>query len=190
MRTSNLICCLLAVTLVSFIQGNELKNGADFCYVLAYSWTADFCGEKSYPGCEKPRDFWLTNFTLHGLWPQFTDSTGYPSFCDKDPYNPVAPEQVGMPKMLTYWPNVKSIEGDTNYGSFWEHEWSKHGTCTGLTQEGYFGSAIDLIIKYGSPKILSNAVGGSLSSDSLRIAMGGEDMVSLQCDGSQRDALR
>lgn len=90
-----------------------------FCYVLAYSWTAEFCGNKPYPGCEKPKPYWLNNFTLHGLWPQFTDSTGYPSFCDKDPFNPEAPIKVGMDKMVNYWPNVKYAEGDPNYDSFW-----------------------------------------------------------------------
>ena len=84
--------------------------------------------------------------------------------------------------MTTYWPNVKYAEGDPNYGSFWEHEWVKHGTCTGLTQEKYFGSAVDLLVSYGSPKILSEAVGGNLMADSLRSAMGGLSMVSLQCD--------
>ena len=85
--------------------------------------------------------------------------------------------------MTNYWPNVKYAEGDINYGSFWEHEWVKHGTCTGLTQEEYFRSAVDLIVSYGSPKMLSEAVGSHLPADSLRVAMGGISMVSLQCDG-------
>jgi len=183
-----MLCSLLVLALAEFAVSEKTKDyirrvDSEFCYVLAYSWTADFCGTKSYPGCENPKLYWLNNFTLHGLWPQYTDSTGYPSFCDKDPYDPEAPKKVGMDRMVNYWPNVKYAEGDPQYGSFWEHEWSKHGTCTGLSQEHYFGSAIDLIIKYVTPAVLSNAVGTHLSADALRIAMGGKDMVSLQCDG-------
>ena len=88
-----------------------------------------------------------------------------------------------------YWPNVKYTESDPDYGSFWEHEWSKHGTCTGLSQDKYFESAVDLLLRYGSPAILSPAVGGHLNADSLRSAMGGSDMVSLQCDGNKKDTL-
>ena len=167
----------------------DVKDPSDYCYVLAYSWTADFCSGTGYPGCEHPNPFWLKNFTLHGLWPQYSDSTGYPSFCNKDPYDPTAPEKVGMTKMITYWPNVKYSVGDPSYGSFWEHEWSKHGTCTGLTQEKYFESAVDLLLRYGSPSILSDAVGGRLSATELRASMGGASMVSLQCDGSKKDTL-
>lgn len=164
-------------------------NDADYCYVLAYSWTPDFCTENHFPGCVKPKPYWLKNFTLHGLWPQSKDSTGYPSFCTKEPYDPSAAERVGISKMTEYWPNVKYPEGDKNYGSFWEHEWAKHGTCTGLSQEEYFGAAVDLIIRFGTPAIISDAVGGYLHADQLRDAMGGRDMASLECEGEKKDIL-
>ena len=91
--------------------------------------------------------------------------------------------------MTEYWPNVKYPEGDKNYGSFWEHEWAKHGTCTGLSQEEYFGAAVDLIIRFGTPAIISDAVGGYLHADQLRDAMGGRDMASLECEGEKKDIL-
>ena len=91
--------------------------------------------------------------------------------------------------MVKYWPNVKYSVDDPSYGSFWEHEWSKHGTCTGLEQSKYFESAVDLLLKFGSPSILSDSVGHSMSAEDLRRAMGGDNMVSLQCDGNKKDTL-
>ena len=43
------------------------------------------------------------------------------------------------------WPNVKSDDSDMNSGrtSFWKHEWEKHGTCSGLEADRYFGISRD-----------------------------------------------
>ena len=76
-------------------------------------------------------------FSIHGLWPQYSDG-GYPSNCSDEPFSDDAVEAVGMSTMYEMWPNVQSDPSDSDYDSFWEHEWTKHGTCSGLDQTIYF----------------------------------------------------
>lgn len=85
--------------------------------------------------------------------------------------------------MLTYWPNVQEAIGSANYTSFWEHEWTKHGTCSGLTQVDYFQQAIALIKQFGTPKSVTNNVGSVVDANSLRNDFGGPTKVALQCAG-------
>jgi len=107
-------------------------------YVFAYSWTPEFCYNKSsvYPGCAAPQSFWGKYFTLHGLWPQYSTG-GYPQSCTTEPFNTSVPYAVGWNDLVQYWPNVQYAETDPLYTSFWDHEWTKHGTCTGLSQFDY-----------------------------------------------------
>lgn len=82
--------------------------------------------------------FWDTNpptgpsdsWTLHGLWPDNCDGT-YEANCDpKRAYTNItqilqaAGAEDTLSVMQKYW---KDYQGDDE--SFWEHEWSKHGTC-------------------------------------------------------------
>jgi ribonuclease T2 len=47
-----------------------------------------------------------------------------------------------MPQLLYNWPNI--LVG-SSYDSFWEHEWTKHGTCsTQKTEHDYFATALSL----------------------------------------------
>lgn len=163
---------LLANFLQTFSQSIE--------YVYAYSWTPGFCYEQSYPGCLTPELYWTTNLTIHGLWAQYT-TTGYPSYCTNEPFDPATPELIGMNTMIQYWPDVQYSISDPSYNSFWEHEWSKHGTCTGLSQYDYFNNAIQLTFNIPTPELLYNSIGHNISGTILRNSFGGNDFVALQC---------
>jgi len=162
------------------------STGDPTMYVLAYSWTPGFCGtENGDPGCSAPESYWTDHFTLHGLWPQYTTS-GYPSSCTAEAFDPKSPEAVGMSTMEQYWPNVQAAEGSSDYDDFWTHEWSKHGTCSGLAQTDYFNTTINLAKSFGTPSIFTDNVGKSVNGDDLRNALGGKTMVTLICAGGKQ----
>ena len=152
-------------------------------YVLAYTWTPEFCyGTTGYPGCTDTQSYWGNHYTLHGLWPQYS-SGGYPADCTTEAYDVESADYVGWDDMTEYWPEVEYAVTDPEYTSFWDHEWTKHGTCSGLTQDTYFQTTINLIKSYGTPQSLINAADAktTLSASTLRNDMGGASFASLQC---------
>lgn len=93
----------------------------DFAYyVLSLSWSPAFC--LSSPGaaeCGGPRRF---GFIVHGLWPQ--NEQGWPEHCDAR--RAVSDDVVqGIADLMP--------ARDLVY-----HEWSAHGTCSGLEPARYF----------------------------------------------------
>jgi ribonuclease T2 len=167
-------------------SGSSGNNGDPTMYVLAYSWTPGFCNtESSDPGCAKPEAYWTNHFTLHGLWPQYT-TTGYPASCTTEAFDPKCPEAVGMNTMEQYWPNVQAKEGSSDYDDFWTHEWSKHGTCSGLAQTDYFNTTITLAKSFGTPSIFTQNVGKTVNGDDLRNALGGKSKATLICSNGNQ----
>ncbi|KAJ5676530.1 uncharacterized protein N7477_002163 [Penicillium maclennaniae] len=93
----------------------------------------------NYPGgALLQTQFWDTNpstgpsdsWTIHGLWPDNCDGT-YQSNCDSSrAYTNITEilKEQGRSSLLSYMDEYwVDINGDNE--SFWEHEWSKHGTC-------------------------------------------------------------
>lgn len=96
-------------------------------YALALSWSPAYCatnGNKDPNQCAAGRRL---GFVLHGLWPQYEN--GYPQNCSRDPLPDAARR-----KYAAIYPSPKLIG----------HEWSKHGTCSGLAPEQYLALSAQL----------------------------------------------
>lgn len=93
------------------------QPGAFDYYVLALSWSPEFChGHPTKPECASGK----FGFVVHGLWPQNED--GYPENCSTaaGPSDP-----SGMADIM---PDTSLVA----------HEWTTHGTCSGLDADAYF----------------------------------------------------
>ncbi len=98
-------------------------HGFDF-YVLSLSWSPSYCeaegADANRQQCEGGRPH---AFVVHGLWPQF--ERGYPEDC---PTGEPAVSNETMRDLYDIMPSAGLIR----------HEWRKHGTCSGLSQQDYF----------------------------------------------------
>ena len=93
-------------------------------YVLALSWSPTFCaresGARNSEQCDAAADF---GFIVHGLWPQY--ERGYPENCGAGAAERVPGRLVGaMRDIMPDWGLV-------------QHQWRRHGTCTGLSVAEY-----------------------------------------------------
>jgi ribonuclease T2 len=107
--------------------GEKTSGNFDF-YVLSLSWSPGFCatqaGRNDPEQCGPQRHF---AFVLHGLWPQY-EQKGWPEDCSTE-----GVDQSIVEGMLNIMPSPKLVE----------HEWQKHGTCSGLSAKEYFEEAAD-----------------------------------------------
>ncbi len=88
-------------------------------YLLALSWSPAFClGSPSAAQCNGPRRY---GFVVHGLWPQY--ERGWPESCA----DTRVPGEV-----------VEGVLDLMPARSLVYHEWSAHGTCSGLAPAEFF----------------------------------------------------
>lgn len=137
---------LLLVIFLSWHQPAVARDqaGAFDFYVLSLSWSPTFClsdqGARSDQQCQSRRP---QRFVVHGLWPQ--SDTGYPEFCDSREPDRV-PRALGE-AMFDIMPSMGLIG----------HQWRKHGTCSGLTQEQYLDLTRDAFERVTVPPRLAQA---------------------------------
>jgi ribonuclease T2 len=101
-------------------QAAQGTPGAFDYYLLTLSWSPEFCHSPAH--AEKPECLsGHFGFIVHGLWPQYAQG-GYPENCS------TAPGLSNPSEMVDIMPDAGLVA----------HEWSTHGTCTGLGAESYF----------------------------------------------------
>lgn len=156
---------------------SNVTGNFDF-YLLSLSWSPGFCATPAGandPGqCAPGRKF---SFVLHGLWPQYEQS-GWPEDCSNEPIDPAS-----VQKMIAIMPSEKLIE----------HEWSKHGTCSGLSAKDYFDEAdeafhsIRIPAPYASlPRALTVSPAEIRSQFAAANPGGGEAEFVVECSGNGR----
>ncbi|KAL2643279.1 hypothetical protein R1flu_010866 [Riccia fluitans] len=119
---------------------SSIVSNFDFFYFVV-QWPGSYCNLKTaccFPQNIKP----ASNFSIHGLWPNYDDGS-YPQNCDpSDEFDDSQIEDL-VPQMKKNWGTL-SCKNDNSW--FWEHEWEKHGTCSGgLSQHQYFEKTLALL---------------------------------------------
>jgi len=121
---------------------------------------------------------WAANqMTPHGLWPNFLrKKPTYPENCQTD-------EQF----LFNTFPLELRREMEKLYPQVVfglpEHEWSKHGTCTGWSAQHYFETIVKLNEQLATPPIITNNLGKTVSYQALLRAYGGNARhVFFSCD--------
>lgn len=104
---------------------NQTRSTASFdYYMLSFSWSPAFC-QKNQGKSVQCQHLPHYRFVLHGLWPNKIHDAN-PESCSSQPVNDAI-----IQDMLSIMPDKKLIQ----------HEWQKHGTCSGLSPEKYFNLA-------------------------------------------------
>ena len=113
------------------------KAGRFDYYVLTLSWSPTYClsdaGRNDRRQCGAARRY---SFVVHGLWPQF--NRGWPQNCRGA--KRYVPNRV-IQSVLDIMPSKRLVI----------HEWRKHGTCSGLSAEGYFNATRELFARIKIP---------------------------------------
>lgn len=117
------------------------KAEGDFdYYLLVLSWSPTHCSSDRGRGqdddlqCRSGRPY---GFVLHGLWPQH--ERGYPQDCSTSEREV---SDANMQAALKLSPSRQLVR----------HEWEKHGTCAGLSQDDYFAAAALAVDSVKVPK--------------------------------------
>ena len=160
-------------------QGSADVPGDFAYYVLSLSWSPAFC--LSSPGeaeCNGPRRY---GFIVHGLWPQ--NETGWPEHCG---VHRAVPDDV-VQNMADLMPARGLVY----------HEWSAHGTCSGLEPTEYFALVRRAYASVAIPRELSNptqaieqppaAVAAAFLHANPRL---GRQSVVVTCSGQESPRLR
>ncbi|NVZ29524.1 ribonuclease T2 [Pseudomonas gingeri] len=134
-----LVLFMVSVGGVQAGQGRDKQRGEagefDY-YLLALSWSPTFC--LTHTGNEQCTGKGY-GFVLHGLWPQYARG-GWPQSCA--PLTPLSAEQ--RQQGLTLFPTARLME----------HEWKKHGTCSGLGANAYLDTTDRALGKVRIPDAL------------------------------------
>ncbi|NJD90568.1 MAG: hypothetical protein FIA91_03490 [Geobacter sp.] len=151
-------------------------------YVFSLSWQPAFCSShqgKKECNTWKEGDFDTKNLVLHGLWPsQNNDKKHSYGYCNV-PANIKALDNASnwcsmpFPK-LSSATVAKLSEVMPGYQSCLEnHEWYKHGSCSGMDADPYFDTAARFVEGIATTKlgaVISAHVGGEVAFGELTAA--------------------
>jgi len=147
-------------------------------YVLALSWSPTFC--ESHPAdraeCGKRR-----GFVVHGLWPQYAGGGG-PEYCG----DAATPDAETMERALSAMPDPRLVR----------HEWSAHGSCSGLAPHDYFLAMIRATARLAIPPEFDGEAPHSLTAAQIVSAFVQANpsltqrSLALRCRGPELEEVR
>ncbi|GAV68395.1 Ribonuclease_T2 domain-containing protein, partial [Cephalotus follicularis] len=187
LSAQTLLCLQLAITVIWLLKVTVEVNGRgqkEFDYfALALQWPGTFCQRTRHccssnaccRGSNAPTEFTilLNICVVDGLWPDYNDGT-WPACCTRSDFDE---HEVLLGALNKYWPSLSCGSPSTCHGtkgSFWAHEWEKHGTCSFPVvrdEYNYFLTTLNVYFKYNVTKVLNEA--GYVPSNTERYPLGG-----------------
>jgi ribonuclease T2 len=160
--------------------------------ILAASWQPAFCQSnqrKAECASQTSDRFDATNFSLHGLWPMRENYCGVSEdlrAADKGGSWSALPavtlSDVSKAALDKAMPGTQS--------GLERHEWLKHGTCTGMSADDYFATAVRLVGELNASAVrdlFASSIGRTLTSQDIKAAFdksfgaGAGDRVKMSC---------
>ncbi|PKA43140.1 ribonuclease [Rhizobium sullae] len=185
-----LMAFVLSMILAGFAVAQEREGRTHF--ILAASWQPAFCQtNQKRPECSSQtrERFDATNFSLHGLWPLRQNYCGVPKdlqAADKDG------DWQKLPEVKLTAENAsalaKAMPGTQS--GLERHEWTKHGTCTKMSADDYFGAAIRLMSDLNGSAVrdlFAANLGKTVKADQIKAAfdtsfgVGAGERVKMSC---------
>ncbi len=178
---------------------NSNQAGQFDKYVFSLQWAAAFCeGKPGLPECgdRRPDRFSARNLTQHGLWPDKNgDSTHAYGYCGVDDATRALDRAATWCRMpgLDLSNATRARLAETMPGAascLQNHEWYKHGSCSGFTPEEYFSRASELVAVVAGTKFgryLTANTGKTVTANALLDAFesdfgaGSRSLLSLNC---------
>ncbi|KAJ4849358.1 Ribonuclease 2 [Turnera subulata] len=183
---------VLSTMMLEFTQEVHAREGQrqrEFDYFkLALQWPATYCRRtrhccSSNACCRRANA--PTEFTIHGLWPDYNDGT-WPACCYRSDFDQKEISTL-LDALEKYWPSLSCGSSSTCHGtkgSFWAHEvimkcrlylmLKKHGTCSSPVvrdEYNYFLTALNVYFKYNITNVLLEA--GYVPSNTEKYPLGG-----------------
>jgi ribonuclease T2 len=178
-----LFAAALALALAPAASAQQRGRAGDFdLYVLSLSWSPTYCMLKARgDGGMQCRDA-NHAFVVHGLWPQY--ERGYPQDCGRE-FDRLPARLVNS--MLDLMPAPGLIQ----------HQWRKHGTCSGLSPQAYFDIVRRVATSIKMPEGLARTrQDQELSADEVMKAFSSanpgltRDMMSVTCTQGHLEEVR
>ncbi len=125
MRWIGMVAMAVAGLVFWLGQGAQERSEDGGYLVLALSWSPSWCAaEGDARGDARCAPGAGTGWLVHGLWPQH-EAGGWPEFCDTA-HPPPDRRMTGA---------MEDIMGSAGLA---RHQWTKHGSCSGLSPAAYF----------------------------------------------------
>ncbi|MBO0902122.1 ribonuclease [Jiella sp. MQZ13P-4] len=170
-------------------------------FVLAISWQPAFCethANKAECRSQTATRFDADHFTLHGLWPQ-PRGREYCGVSARQRSDDRAGRWEALPEVAVD-AETRAALAEVMPGTrsaLERHEWLRHGTCSGTSQDAYFDDALALVGAINASKVrdlFGAKIGGSLTQAEIRAAFdesfgaGAGKRVRIACsrDGDRR----
>jgi len=150
-------------------------------YLLSLSWSPSYCLTHPEDQQQCTRGF---GFVLHGLWPQNADG-GYPQNCATGGDRGLSAEAQQLGRTLFPSPRLM------------QHEWERHGSCSGLDAVAFFRTADRALAAVRVPPALeaprtSLAMGAAEIVAAFRAANPalGADGITVACNRDELSEVR